>query len=62
MYFYVARDVFDYLRRDMIVFEGGIYLVEDVDSFEFEGVKRKKEGVFYIWINDEVFFFKIFIS
>ncbi|KAH0855924.1 hypothetical protein HID58_084185 [Brassica napus] len=54
MYSYVARDVLDYLRRDMIAPEGGIYSAEDADSFEFEGAKRKKEGAFYIWTNDEI--------
>lgn len=54
MYSYVARGVLDYLRRDMIAPEGGIYSAEDADSFEFEGAKRKKEGAFYIWTNDEV--------
>ncbi|KAJ0265006.1 Catalytic protein [Hirschfeldia incana] len=54
MYSYVARDILDYLRRDMIAPEGGIYSAEDADSFEFEGAKRKKEGAFYIWTNDEI--------
>ncbi|WZZ11892.1 hypothetical protein YC2023_104981 [Brassica napus] len=32
-----------------------VYLdAEDADSFEFEGAKRKKEGAFYIWTNDEI--------
>lgn len=62
MYSYVARDVLDYLRRDMIAPEGGIYSAEDADSFEFEGAKRKKEGAFYIWTNDEVLFCKTLIS
>lgn len=62
MYSYVARDVLDYLRRDMIAPEGGIYSAEDADSFESEGAKRKKEGAFYIWTNDEVLFSHILIS
>uniref|UniRef100_A0A1J3FXV8 Spermatogenesis-associated protein 20 n=1 Tax=Noccaea caerulescens TaxID=107243 RepID=A0A1J3FXV8_NOCCA len=54
MYSYVARDILDYLRRDMIAPEGGIFSAEDADSFEFEGAKRKKEGAFYIWTSDEI--------
>ncbi|CAE6138872.1 unnamed protein product [Arabidopsis arenosa] len=54
MYSYVARDILDYLRRDMIAPEGGIFSAEDADSFEFEGAKRKKEGAFYIWSSDEI--------
>lgn len=62
IYSYVARDILDYLRRDMIAPEGGIFSAEDADSFEFEGAKRKKEGAFYIWSSDEVLFSDIFIS
>ncbi|VVB07078.1 unnamed protein product [Arabis nemorensis] len=54
MYSYVARDILDYLRRDMIAPEGGIFSAEDADSFESEGAKRKKEGAFYIWTSDEI--------
>ncbi|CAH2071820.1 unnamed protein product [Thlaspi arvense] len=54
MYSYVARDILDYLRRDMIAPEGGIFSAEDADSFEFEGANRKKEGAFYIWTSDEI--------
>ncbi|XP_031497407.1 uncharacterized protein LOC116262307 [Nymphaea colorata] len=50
----MARDVLDYLRRDMIGEEGGIYSAEDADSAEFEGAGRKKEGAFYIWTSKEV--------
>ncbi|KAF3795756.1 Uncharacterized protein EJ110_NYTH04460 [Nymphaea thermarum] len=50
----MARDVLDYLRRDMIGEEGGIYSAEDADSAEFEGAARKKEGAFYIWTSKEV--------
>ncbi|KAL4202665.1 hypothetical protein AMTRI_Chr02g222250 [Amborella trichopoda] len=50
----VARDVLDYLRRDMIDAGGGIYSAEDADSAEFEGASRKKEGAFYIWTSEEV--------
>ncbi|KAH7676738.1 Spermatogenesis-associated protein 20 [Dioscorea alata] len=50
----VARDILDYLRRDMIGKEGEIYSAEDADSAEYEGASRKKEGAFYIWTSKEV--------
>ncbi|XP_022758050.1 spermatogenesis-associated protein 20 isoform X2 [Durio zibethinus] len=61
-YSFIARDILDYLRRDMIGSEGGIFSAEDADSAEFEGATRKKEGAFYIWTskeNAQSFLFKI---
>jgi uncharacterized protein len=43
----VARDIFDYVLRDMTDPEGGFYAAEDADS---EG----REGVFYVWEPDEI--------
>ncbi|XP_010522664.1 PREDICTED: spermatogenesis-associated protein 20 isoform X2 [Tarenaya hassleriana] len=54
MYSYVSRDILDYLKREMIGTEGGIFSAEDADSLEFEGAKRKKEGAFYIWTSQEI--------
>eukprot|EP01018_Ginkgo_biloba_P017821 Gb_30260 [translate_table: standard] len=54
MYSSIARDILDYLKRDMIDEEGGIYSAEDADSAEFEGAPRKKEGAFYVWTSQEV--------
>uniref|UniRef100_A0A2P2LKS1 Uncharacterized protein MANES_05G066300 n=1 Tax=Rhizophora mucronata TaxID=61149 RepID=A0A2P2LKS1_RHIMU len=51
----LSRDILDYLRRDMIGPEGGIFSAEDADSSEHEG-SAKKEGAFYIWTSKEVFF------
>lgn len=50
----VARDILDYLRREMIGEEGGIFSAEDADSAEYEGALRKKEGAFYVWTSKEV--------
>ncbi|RZC55546.1 hypothetical protein C5167_014401 [Papaver somniferum] len=50
----VARDILDYLRREMIGPEGEIYSAEDADSAESEGATRKKEGAFYVWTSKEV--------
>jgi len=43
----VARDVFDYVLRDMTDAGGGFYAAEDADS---EG----REGVFYVWEQKEI--------
>ncbi|KAJ4783320.1 hypothetical protein LUZ62_034566 [Rhynchospora pubera] len=50
----IARDILDYLRREMIGKEGEIYSAEDADSYENEGSSRKKEGAFYIWSSEEI--------
>jgi uncharacterized protein YyaL (SSP411 family) len=50
----VARDILDYLRREMIGKEGEIFSAEDADSAEYEGAPRKKEGAFYVWTSKEV--------
>lgn len=50
----VSRDIFDYLRREMIGQEGEIFSAEDADSAEHEGASRKKEGAFYVWTSKEV--------
>ncbi len=42
-----AREIFDYVLRDMTSPEGGIYSAEDADS---EG----EEGLFYVWTPEEV--------
>lgn len=43
----VAREIFDYVLRDMTDPQGGFYSAEDADS---EGV----EGLFYLWTPDQV--------
>ncbi|MHC4616867.1 MAG: thioredoxin domain-containing protein [Planctomycetota bacterium] len=43
----VAREVLDYVLRDMTAGEGGFYSAEDADS---EG----KEGLFYVWTPKEI--------
>lgn len=53
-YAYVARDILDYLKRDMLHPEGGIYSAQDADSAEKEGATRKKEGAFYVWTSQEI--------
>ena len=43
----VAREIFDYVLRDMTAPEGGFYCAEDADS---EG----REGLFYVWTPEEI--------
>lgn len=58
----ISRDILDYLRRDMIGSEGGIFSAEDADSAEFDGATQKKEGAFYIWTSKEVGSFPSFLT
>jgi uncharacterized protein YyaL (SSP411 family) len=54
----VARDILDYVARDMTSKEGGFFSAEDADSPVAAGADRghaeTKEGVFYIWIKKEI--------
>ncbi|GAQ78020.1 Six-hairpin glycosidase-like domain containing protein [Klebsormidium nitens] len=52
-YAQLARDILDYLRRDMTHPGGGIFSAEDADSADVPGGK-KKEGLFYIWTEAEI--------
>ena len=42
-----AREIFEYVLRDMTALEGGFFSAEDADS---EGV----EGKFYVWTDEEI--------
>ncbi|MDQ6861161.1 MAG: thioredoxin domain-containing protein [Verrucomicrobiota bacterium] len=50
----VARDVLDYVRRDMTAPEGGFYSAEDADSIIEHGKPEHAEGAFYVWTKDEI--------
>jgi uncharacterized protein YyaL (SSP411 family) len=54
----VARDILDYVARDMTSKEGGFFSAEDADSPVAAGDDRghavTKEGVFYIWTKKEI--------
>jgi len=51
----VARDVLDYILRDMTHPEGGFYSAEDADSAtDPEHPEEKGEGAFYIWSHAEI--------
>ncbi len=51
----VARDIFDYVLRDMTSPEGAFYSAEDADSvIDPEDPNVKGEGAFYIWTAEEI--------
>ncbi|MDQ2659555.1 MAG: thioredoxin domain-containing protein [Verrucomicrobiota bacterium] len=50
----IARDVLDYVRRDMTAPEGGFYSAEDADSLVEHGKPEHAEGAFYVWTKAEI--------
>ena len=51
----VARDIFDYVLRDLTHPEGGFYSAEDADSaIDAAQPNIKGEGAFYIWSYEEL--------
>src|SRR5881398_4203508 len=53
----VARDVLDYVARDMTSKEGGFFSAEDADSpagIGDPGHEKTAEGAFYIWTKKEI--------
>jgi uncharacterized protein len=50
----IARDILDYVQRDMTGPEGGFYSAEDADSLVQTGKPDRREGAFYVWTKDEV--------
>jgi len=51
----VARDILDYVRRDMTAKEGGFFSAEDADSDVPGAVPpQKAEGAFYVWTQKEL--------
>ena len=48
-YGWMARDIFDYVLRDMTGPAGGFYTAEDADSLVAEGKLDHAEGAFYVW-------------
>jgi len=49
-----ARDIFDYVRRDMTDAGGGFYSAEDADSLLEKGKPEHAEGAFYVWTKEEI--------
>ena len=64
VYAWVARGIFDYVRRDLTSPEGGFWSAEDADSERPDGggaegerasaPHAKAEGAFYVWRHTEV--------
>ncbi len=51
----VARDILDYVLRDMTSLDGGFYSAEDADSvLDSEPSERKREGAFYLWAESKI--------
>jgi uncharacterized protein YyaL (SSP411 family) len=50
----VARDILDYVARDMTSKGGGFFSAEDADSFFEHGKPEHGEGAFYIWTKKEI--------
>src|SRR5437660_4502906 len=54
----VARDILDYVARDMTSKEGGFFSAEDADSPLVAGIgdpgHKTAEGAFYIWTKKEI--------
>jgi uncharacterized protein YyaL (SSP411 family) len=48
-----ARDILDYVMRDMTGPEGGFFSAEDADSL-VTGGSEKREGAFYVWSKEEI--------
>ncbi len=50
----VARDILEYVLRDMRDPQGGFYSAEDADSLLEHGKPEHAEGAFYVWTADEL--------
>ncbi len=48
-----ARDILDYVRRDLTDPAGGFYAAEDADSLVAQGQPEHAEGAFYVWTAEE---------
>jgi len=53
-YGWLARDILDYLLRDMRHARGGFYSAEDADSLLAHGKPEHAEGAFYVWTAAEL--------
>jgi uncharacterized protein YyaL (SSP411 family) len=50
----VARDILDYVARDLISKEGGFFSAEDADSLLEIGKPEHAEGAFYVWTEKQI--------
>jgi uncharacterized protein YyaL (SSP411 family) len=49
-----ARDILDFVRRDMTGPDGGFLSAEDADSLVARGSQDHAEGAFYVWTKAEI--------
>src|SRR6185295_2025941 len=54
LYEKAAREILEYVRRDMTEKSGGFYSAEDADSLIESGKPEHAEGAFYVWRKDEI--------
>src|SRR5205085_1020297 len=50
----VARDILDYVARDMTAKDGGFFSAEDADSLFEHGKPEHGEGAFYVWSEKQI--------
>jgi uncharacterized protein YyaL (SSP411 family) len=50
----VARDILQYVSRDLTDEDGGFYAAEDADSFPLASSEQTREGAFCVWTEGEV--------
>jgi uncharacterized protein YyaL (SSP411 family) len=50
----IARDILDYVARDMISKDGGFFSAEDADSLFEHGKPEHGEGAFYVWTEKQI--------
>lgn len=50
----IARQIIDYVKRDLTHPDGGFYSAEDADSFATAESEHKTEGAFYVWKAAEI--------
>jgi hypothetical protein len=53
-YAVIAREIVEYLRRELRHPEGGFYSAEDADSYTDDTRTHKGEGAFYVWKASEI--------
>jgi uncharacterized protein YyaL (SSP411 family) len=53
-YAQVARNILQYVERDLTSPAGGFYSAEDADSLPRADATRKLEGAFYVWTETEI--------
>jgi len=50
----VARDILDYVARDLTSKDGGFFSAEDADSLFEHGMPEHGEGAFYVWTEKQI--------